>query len=72
LESFKNFWKAAKASGRDPEELQKLPQSSSLKPSNKANFPPYSNSGDHARQDSMEAWSKHGITDIPLPPPLER
>lgn len=28
--------------------------------------------GDHARQDSMEAWSKNGISDIPLPPPLER
>lgn len=30
------------------------------------------NKGDHARQDSMEAWSKNGISDIPLPPPLER
>lgn len=26
--------------------------------------------GDHARQDSMEAWSKNGISEIP--PPLER
>lgn len=28
------------------------------------------NLADHARQDSMEAWSKNGISDIP--PPLER
>ncbi|KAG5671761.1 hypothetical protein PVAND_001940 [Polypedilum vanderplanki] len=30
----------------------------------------YQKNGDHARQDSMEAWSKNGISDIP--PPLER
>lgn len=29
-------------------------------------------SGDHGRQDSMEAWNKNGISDMQIPPPLER
>lgn len=28
--------------------------------------------GDHGRQDSMEAWNKNGISDMQIPPPLER
>lgn len=28
--------------------------------------------GEHARQDSMEAWSKSGHDHAPIPPPLER
>ncbi|CAO1419896.1 unnamed protein product [Diamesa tonsa] len=32
----------------------------------------YQKNGDHARQDSMEAWSKNGIGMSDIPPPLER
>ncbi|XP_063706685.1 serine/threonine-protein kinase Warts isoform X2 [Culicoides brevitarsis] len=32
----------------------------------------YQKNGEHARQDSMEAWSKSGHDHAPIPPPLER